>query len=144
MVALEALKRHVAECVYRPVVCTNERCRQTVHMKDLDEHMTKLCEYRLLHCNECDENMSAKKYGKHVCLLRKEVDQMKALLFDIKRHVTNIEGTQNRNFVEVLAGIQKVSTQLVELEATVESSCIQDSHENNIVVLGGMSDKHKR
>ena len=57
-------------------------------MKDLEEHETKHCEYRLIHCHECDEKMSVKKYSKHACLLRKEVDQMKVLLFDIRNQVT--------------------------------------------------------
>ena len=86
--------------------------------------------------------MSAKKYGKHVCLLRKEVDQMKVLLFDIRNQVTKMQDTLEQKFEEVLAGQQLSLASPVDCKAppTVSSNCKQ---ENSIVVLGGIdSDDH--
>ncbi len=77
-------------------------------MKDLEEHETKHCEYRLIHCHECDEKISVKKCSKHACLLRKEVDQMKVLLFDIRNQVTKVQDTVEQKFDEVLAGMQQL------------------------------------
>ena len=136
---LGALNTHAAICAYRPVVCSNDQCSVIVNMKDLEEHETKHCEYRLIHCHECNENISVKRYGKHACLLRKEVDQMKVLLFDIKNRVTKMQETQDRKFEEVLAGIQKLSptSQFVTNKAT--PAVPPSSTQENIVVLGGMS-----
>ena len=136
---LGTLRTHEAVCTYRPVVCSSEQCSVVVHMKDLEEHETKHCEYRLIHCHECDEKMSVKKYSKHACLLRKEVDQMKVLLFDIRNQVTKVQDTVEQKLEEVLAGVQQLSSgsQLVsKATPTVPSSCTQ---ENNIIVLGGMN-----
>ena len=103
---LGTLKTHESVCKCRPVVCSREQCSLIVNLKDLEEHEKKHCEYRLIHCHECDEKMSAKRYGKHACLLRKEVDQMKVLLFDIRSQVTKIQDTVEQKFEEVLAGQQ--------------------------------------
>ncbi len=139
-IELGTLKTHAAVCIYRPVVCSSDQCSMMVNMKDLEEHKRKHCEYRLIHCHECNEKMSVKKYGKHACLLRKEVDQMKVLLFDIKNQVTKMQETQDRKFEEVLAGIQKLTSAspLVASEAT-PAVYLSNTQDNNIVVLGGMS-----
>ncbi len=136
---LGTLRTHEAVCTYRPVVCSSEQCSVVVNMQDLEEHETKHCEYRLIHCHECDEKMSVKKYSKHACLLRKEVDQMKVLLFDIRNQVTKVQDTVEQKLEEVLAGMQQLSSasQLAsKTTPTVPPSCTQ---ENNIIVLGGMS-----
>ena len=134
---LGTLKTHEAVCTYKPVACSSEQCSAIVNIKDLEEHETKNCEYRLIHCLECDEKMSSKKYGKHACLLRKEVDQMKVLLFDIRNQVTKIQDTVEQKFEEVLAG-QQISPGLpfaFNYSPPVSPNCKQ---ENSIVVLGGM------
>ena len=139
---LGTLKTHEAICLYRPVACSSEQCSVTVNMKDLEEHETKHCEYRMIHCHECDEKMSCKKYDKHACLLRKEVDQMKVLLFDIRNQVTKNQETVEQKLEEVLAGVQQLSSGssfACKASAGVSLNCKQ---ENNVVVLGGMdSDK---
>ncbi len=136
---LGTLRTHEAVCIYRPVVCSSEQCSMVVNMKDLEEHETTHCEYRLIHCHECDEKMSVKKYSKHACLLRKEVDQMKVLLFDIRNQVTKVQDTMEQKLEEVLTGMQQLSSasQLAsKATPTVPPSC---SQENNIIVLGGMN-----
>lgn len=141
---LGSLKTHVAACIFKPVTCSSEQCKVIVNMKDLEEHETKYCEYRLIPCNECGENMSCKKYDKHTCLLRKEVDQMKVLLFDIKNQVTKIQNTMDEKFEQVLAGMQQLScaTPLAvrKDQQAGPSNCSQDG---NIIVLGGMSSENK-
>ena len=135
MMELGRLKTHEAVCTYKPVACSSEQCSVIVNMKDLEEHETKHCEYRLIHCHECDEKMSARKYGKHACLLRKEVDQMKVLLFDIRNQVTKVQDSVG----EVLAGVQQLlpGTPLGCKASSVVSPNYKQ--ENNIVVLGGMN-----
>ena len=72
-VELGSLETHISVCEYKPVTCPNERCEAVVNMADLEEHTSEDCEYRQVFCEECDENMSLKKYGKHGCFISKDV-----------------------------------------------------------------------
>ena len=141
---LGLLNSHVAVCIFKPVTCSSEKCNVTVNMKDLEEHETKHCEYRLIHCNECDENMSFKKYGKHACLLQKEVDQMKVLLFDIKNQVTKIQDTMDEKFEQVLAEMQQLSCSTPHAARKAQQTSPPNyTQEGKILALGGMSSENR-
>ncbi|XP_046841970.1 kelch-like protein 12 [Xenia sp. Carnegie-2017] len=43
---VEDLKRHVKNCGFAPVLCSNERCDQEINKRDKIKHETELCEYR--------------------------------------------------------------------------------------------------
>ena len=73
LVELGRLETHISVCEYKPVTCPNERCEAVVNMADLEEHTSEVCEYRQVFCEECGENMSFKKYGKHGCFISKDV-----------------------------------------------------------------------
>lgn len=139
---LGTLETHAAKCMYRPVCCPNDECTVVVHMRDLEEHKTKGCEYKLIRCHECNEKMSLTKYGKHACLLKKEVDQLKVLLFDIKNQVTKMQETQDKKFEEVLAEIQKLSLISLSVANNTTPSPILIEQKNNIVILGGMNNRY--
>ncbi len=98
---LENLNHHTPVCHYRPVACPNGRCETTVNMKDLKQHRTEHCEYRLMYCEECDEEMSVKKYGKHACMLSKEINEMKEMLLQVKNEVTKLCKNQNEKLNEI-------------------------------------------
>ena len=51
-VELGDLKRHVAECGFAPVVCSNEECQLEVNKQDLLQHV---CERRQVKCHNCLE-----------------------------------------------------------------------------------------
>ena len=73
LVELGLLETHISVCEYKPVTCPNERCEAVVNMADLEEHTSEVCEYRQVFCEECDKDMSVKKYGKHGCFIRKDI-----------------------------------------------------------------------
>ncbi|XP_046841957.1 E3 ubiquitin-protein ligase NRDP1-like, partial [Xenia sp. Carnegie-2017] len=43
---VEDLERHVENCGFAPVLCSNERCDKEINKRDKIKHETELCEYR--------------------------------------------------------------------------------------------------
>ncbi len=95
VVQVSRLKAHVRECNYRPVVCTNEKCGQTFKQEDLADHVTNACEYRLVHCPDCEDDMIYKKFSKHACVLSKNLEKME------------LEWSEIKNVLVVLCNSQK-------------------------------------
>ena len=95
VVQVSRLKAHVHECNYRPVVCTNEKCGQTFKQEDLADHVTNACEYRLVHCPDCEDDMIYKKFSKHACVLSKNLEKME------------LEWSEMKNVLVVLCNSQK-------------------------------------
>ncbi len=54
-VELGDLERHVADCGFAPVVCSNAGCQLEVNKQDLIHHETAMCELRRVQCHSCDK-----------------------------------------------------------------------------------------
>lgn len=54
-VELEKLQKHVKECDFAPVTCSNEGCKLEVNKRDLIHHETAVCEQRRVKCHDCGE-----------------------------------------------------------------------------------------
>ncbi len=54
-VELGDLERHVADCGFAPVVCSNAGCQLEVNKQDLIHHETAVCELRRVQCHSCDK-----------------------------------------------------------------------------------------
>ena len=46
---------HLEACPFKIVTCTNENCHLTVKRKDLEQHVTNTCEWRIMECEYCEE-----------------------------------------------------------------------------------------
>lgn len=46
---------HLASCNFLLISCSNENCEMKVSRKDLEEHATKKCQWRTVHCDHCHE-----------------------------------------------------------------------------------------
>ncbi|CAB4019213.1 E3 ubiquitin- ligase NRDP1 isoform X2 [Paramuricea clavata] len=135
LVELGLLEAHISVCEYKPVTCPNERCEAVVNMADLEEHTSEVCEYRQVFCEECDENMSLKKYRKHGCLISRDVQTIKGELFQVQHQVKEIFNTQK----EMLEVIRSLTT-TVNKRSTgkVKAMPRRDTKpQGNIVVIGG-------
>ena len=88
------LKSHVRKCDFRPIVCTIEKCGQTFNQKDLADHVTDECEYRLVHCLECNDDMIHKKFTKHACVLSKDLNKMRLEWSELKNVLGEICNSQ--------------------------------------------------
>ena len=46
-------QKHLDYCLLLVVSCTNENCKESMARKDLDEHVTVTCQWRMIHCSYC-------------------------------------------------------------------------------------------
>ena len=95
LIELVRLEDHTRSCKYKPVTCPNEKCAKIINLADFEEHTSEVCEYRQVYCNECEKDMSFKKYQKHSCVISKDVHAMKASLTELQDQVKEIANTQN-------------------------------------------------
>ena len=146
-VELGNLGNHTAICCYKPVLCPNERCGATLNTNDLEQHMIERCEYRQVYCQQCDEAMSIKKYSKHMCILSKEMNEMKVILLQVKDDVAKISKNQNEiqhtlksKLHELMKEVHLVTMNKEHQEGQspqqVQAIC-QDVIGKNILVFGG-------
>ncbi len=81
---LGALQAHVQDCDFMPVTCSNDSCDEVVTKRDLKHHERELCRFKTTTCDDCGEKMPHNKYGAHGCVLRRDVDEMKTDLAEVK------------------------------------------------------------
>ena len=92
-VSHESLLSHHDECGFAPVQCSHEGCEASVNRQDVDSHQQK-CEFRSITCDDCLEVMKQREYRKHGCFLRKEADENKAELAEVKKILQEIQDEQ--------------------------------------------------
>ena len=94
------LLSHHEECGFAPVRCSHDGCEVTVNKQDVVSHQA-ICEFRSVTCEECLEAMKQRDYGKHICVLRKEVDELKHGLAEVWKVLREIQDEQKRQGEEM-------------------------------------------
>ena len=137
LIELGRLEAHISVCSCRPVTCPNEKCTTTTNMADLEQHTSEVCEYRQVHCEECEKDMTFRKYRKHGCVISKDVQAMKASLLQVQDQVKEISDTQK----EILEAIKHLLPAGNKMSATeVKTSPTHGTKpQENIVVVGGQN-----
>ena len=121
---LGALQAHVQDCDFMPVTCSNEGCDEVVSKRDVKQHELYLCRFKTTNCDDCDEKMPHHKYGAHGCVLRRDVDEMKKDLAEVK-------ATQH----EMMTYMQRLTIAVESLQKSVNSK------NTDIVVIAGFNPK---
>ena len=147
LLELVRLEAHISVCEYRPVTCPNEKCAKIMNLADFEEHTSEVCEYRQVYCDECGEDMSVKKYGKHGCFISKDVQAIKVALLQVQAQVKEIFNTQEeisntqkeiaktqKEMYQAMKNLSEVNTAKVEASATPKAK-----QQGNIVVVGGQN-----
>ena len=124
LIELVRLEDHTRSCNYKPVTCPNEKCAKIMNLADFEEHTSEVCEYRQVYCDECEKDMSFKKYQKHSCVISKDVLAMKASLTELQDQVKEMSKAQNEMFEAIK-----------NLTADVKTR--DEIPQGNIVVVGG-------
>ncbi|CAB4007278.1 RING finger 151-like isoform X2 [Paramuricea clavata] len=129
-VSREALLLHHEECGFAPVQCSHEGCEDTVHRQDLVSHQ-QACEFRSVTCDDCHEAMKKREYRKHSCVLRKEVDENKQELVEVKRILREIQDEQLRQGEEIqrLAGRKPRDRRRRAMQGQQGNSLLQPARE---------------
>ena len=137
LIELVRLEDHTRSCNYKPVTCPNEKCAKIMNLADFEEHTSEVCEYRQVYCDECDEDMSAKKYGKHGCVISKDVHAMKASLIQVQEEVKKMSKQQKKMFkaIKNLTADLKTRDEIPQGNIVVVGGCIikgtKDNNHNN-------------
>ena len=131
---LGALQTHVQDCDFMPVSCSNEGCDKIVSKRDVKHHENELCQFKTTTCDDCGGKMPHHKYGAHGCVLRRDFDQMKKDLADVK-------ATQHEMVNEMREGMQRITIAIENLQKSSGNvSDVVNAMNSDIVVIGGVDD----
>ena len=125
---LGALQAHVQDCDFMPVTCSNEGCDEVLRKRDVKQHELDLCRFKTTTCDDCGKKMPHHEYGAHGCVLRRDVDEMKNDLAEVK-------ATQHEMMKEMRDGMQRLTIAFESLQKSVNSKS------TDIVVIAGWNAK---
>ena len=128
---LGALQAHVQDCDFKPVSCSNEGCDEVVSKRRVKQHELDLCRFKTTTCDDCGEKMPHHKYGAHGCILRRDVDEMKKDLAELK-------ATQH----EMMTCMQRMTIAFESLQKSVNS--VKSVKSTDLVVIAGWNPKTKK
>ena len=134
---LGTLQTHVQDCDFMPVSCSNEGCDKIVSKRDVNQHESELCQFKTTTCVDCGKKMPHHKYGAHGCVLRRDVDEMKKDLADMK-------ATQHEMMCEMRKGMQRITIAIEKLEKSSGNVAdVVNAINPDIVLIGGVDGTDK-
>ena len=141
---LGTLQTHAQDCDFMPVSCSNEGCDKIVSKRDVNQHESELCQFKKTTCVDCGEKMPHHKYGAHVCVLRRDVDEMKKDLADTKKDLADVKATQHEMMSEMREGMQRITIAIEKLEKSTRNVAdVVNAINPDIVLIGGVDDTGK-
>ena len=120
-VELGDLERHVADCGFAPVVCSNAGCQLEVNKQDLIHHETAVCELRRVQCHSCDE-------------LSQEIDAMKVNLTAMNEKLDTNEKNVQRIETSLKAVEQNLVAKVELVKDQLNKQEISDRHVQEDIV----------
>ena len=105
-IRLEALKTHVLNCGFSPVLCSNEECGMEINKQDRVHHETGVCEYRRVKCHDCGQiqelvgilmeinnttNEKVEVLKENINEVNKNVAELKVTMTQILQKLSNLE-----------------------------------------------------
>ncbi len=88
-IKLEFLDHHVDSCGYSPTRCANVGCAEVMNRNEKERHERGQCDFRMIVCDECGEQVIWKSSRVHPCFMRKEMD-------DIVRRLNAVQNDERR------------------------------------------------
>ena len=113
-VQLGDLERHVKDCGFTPVLCSNEGCVVEMNKRDRTHHETEVCEFRKVKCHDCSE-------------IRKEVDEVKVNLNEVKVSLNEVKVNLNEVKINLKAVNEKLD-KIEEFQETFEQLATLPAH----------------
>lgn len=111
VLALGALDKHVQDCDFMPVACSNEGCGHVAIKRCIAKHEKESCLFKTITCNDCGKNMPHHKYGTHGCLLRRDVEEIKDNLADVQA----MQEELSQKMQEIIAVINNLDSMVQNL-----------------------------
>ena len=129
---LGTLQTHVQDCDFMPVSCSNEGCDKIISKRDVKHHENELCQFKTTTCDDCGKKMPHHNYGAHGCVLRRDVDEIKKDLADMK-------ATQHEMMNEMREGMQRITIAIENLQKSSRNVAdVVNAMNSDFVVIGGV------
>ena len=138
-VQLGNLEKHVQDCGFTPVLCSDEKCRLEMNKRDRIHHETEVCEFRKVKCHNCFEiRKEVNEVKVNLKTASEKIDKMEEMKIDLatvkNKLDTNME--ENRNMFERLAtDIQKTQEQIMKHVSGTDNDT--NNVEPSVVVAAG-------
>ncbi|XP_046841945.1 E3 ubiquitin-protein ligase NRDP1-like [Xenia sp. Carnegie-2017] len=102
-VNVEDLERHVENCGFAPVLCSNERCDKEINKRDKIKHETELCEYRKILSHDFEEirEMFQKSFDQVKTLMVKINEKMDQDRTEINKKINDVSGQSTKEIMEL-------------------------------------------
>ena len=110
MVQVGDLKRHVANCEFSPVQCSNDGCNVVLNARDKLHHEAEVCDFRKLNCHDCGQ-------------LKKEMKEMKD---EMKKQIKGMEDKVNGEIKNEVKGIKVMLDQVLVSQDQMQSKIVNE------------------
>ena len=148
---LQDLDSHEATCRYRPAVCKNQGCGETLNQRDIIHHETLVCEFRKLKCHSCEETkVSVLNVEERVANVKERVTAMKAKMKNLGTKVENNTVKMERKLDAVNNDVRGLQTALIDAFNEMKDVLVRvdgnkkqntrnkpSGDKENIIVVGG-------
>ena len=135
VVELGVLETHVGNCNFSPVACSIDGCPMIINKQDKEHHETRECNFRMMKCDDCGVEVTQKNYKTHGCVVRKEIDEMKTNLRELKYELIN---QMQRTLEEKMKGMRNEMAEIVKIEMKkMTNQATFGPATEDIIVAGG-------
>ena len=107
MVQVGHLKRHVANCEFSPVQCSNDGCNVLLNARDKLHHEAEVCDFRKLNCHDCGQ-------------LKKEMKD------EMKEQIKGTEDKVNGEIKNEVKGIKVMLDQVLVCQDQMQSKIVNE------------------
>ena len=121
---LGALEAHVRDCDFMPVPCSNDGCDEVVSKRDVNQHELDLCRFKTTTCDDCGKKMPHNKYDGHGCVLRREVNE-------IKKDLAEMKASQHEMMNEMKESLERLTTAFESFQK------LGNSKSTDIIIIAG-------
>ena len=166
VVELGSLNTHLASCDFSPVPCSNDQCDEIISLRDKEIHENKVCDFRRVKCDYCNQMVLYKNFMQHICAhtceMKAEIrevhskqDEMSEMMRNVMSSLARLErnATQRSAEIVVAGGLQCRSVKVFNMTTKTWRSlsemkkcrCGSSSvlYQGHMIVTGGYVQKRK-
>ena len=129
IVQLQHLDEHEDSCEYTPAVCRNQDCGATLNKRDLIQHESELCEYRMSKCHSCGEMKKTladmeKKLETNQAIVQKTIEtklgNLEMNMEAMETHMNNTDTVVRNNTAIMETRMANVETKMAQMKTDVD------------------------
>ncbi|XP_046841972.1 E3 ubiquitin-protein ligase PDZRN3-B-like, partial [Xenia sp. Carnegie-2017] len=110
---VEDLERHVENCGFAPVLCSNERCDKEINKRDKIKHETELCKYRKIPSHDFAEIKEM--------FQQSSKDQVKMSIDKLNVKMEQVKAEIDKKLVDVCGLSTKIHKEMMESKGEIRN-----------------------